>query len=323
MNCTPVVLFCYTRLGYLKKTVEALKANIGASETPLFIYSDAGKDESSWEKVNEVRRYLKTITGFKTVTVIEQQINKKLEYNVIQGVTEVVNQFGKVIVLEDDILTSKYFLSFMNRALEFYQDKNEVMEISGFGYPDLELYKKLPSTFAWRVAGGWGWATWKDRWDKFYHFSSEAEALALLSHEDIFELEFKNKWNCLSLLKNYPIPWDICWYIAIYLNNGVTISPSRTLTLHIGEEGTHFSKFSLKMKTQEFDDSIDYSDITLTEDLSRSVATEETVAGYLQLCGRIKFPAAQIFGFILWLRKNLSPEQINFLRKLKIFFLKS
>ena len=129
MNFAPVVLFCYTRLKYLKKTVDALKNNVGAESTPLFIYSDAGKDEASEKLVNDVREYLHTITGFKSVTIIEQQTNKKLEYNVIQGVTEVVNTFGTVIVLEDDIVTSKYFLSFMNRALDFYQDKKEVMEI--------------------------------------------------------------------------------------------------------------------------------------------------------------------------------------------------
>lgn len=313
----PVVLFCYTRLEYLEKTVDALKNNAGAVETQLFIYSDAGKDAESCKKVEIVRQYIRTITGFKSVTIIEQQTNQKLEYNVIQGVTEIVNRFGRVIVLEDDIVTSKYFLSFMNRALEFYRDRKEVMEISGFGYPDLKLYEKLPPTFAWRMEGGWGWATWKDRWDKFHHFSSREEALALLSPKDIFELEFQDKWNCLTLLSNSPIPWDICWYIAIYLNHGVTISPSRTLTFHIGEEGTHFSTSSLKMKMKYIDDTIDDFNMELTLDTSRSIIAERVVARYLQLRGNIKFPMAQWVGLLLWIRKHLSPRTLEFLRKLK------
>ena len=73
------------------------------------------------------------------------------------------------------------------------------MEISGFGYPALKLYDKLPPTFAWRMAGGWGWATWKDRWEKFYHYSSKDEVLAILSSKDVKELQFQNKWNCLRI----------------------------------------------------------------------------------------------------------------------------
>ena len=113
----PVVLFCYTRIKYLQKTIEALKTNAEAIETQLFIYSDAGKDSESCEMVKKVRQYIRTISGFKSITIIEQETNQKLEYNVIKGVTEIVNRFGRVIVLEDDIVTSKYFLSFMNKAL--------------------------------------------------------------------------------------------------------------------------------------------------------------------------------------------------------------
>ena len=316
MNFAPVVLFCYTRLKYLKKTVDALKNNVGAESTPLFIYSDAGKDEASEKLVNDVREYLHTITGFKSVTIIEQQTNKKLEYNVIQGVTEVVNTFGTVIVLEDDIVTSKYFLSFMNRALDFYQDKKEVMEISGFGYPALELYKKLPPTFAGRMEGGWGWATWKDRWDKFHHFASRDEALSLLSAQDIFELEFQGKWNCLTLLDHSPIPWDICWYIAIYLNNGVTISPSRTLTLHIGEEGTHSSKSSALKMPADFIDDKTLENIELTQDTSRVLSAEKAIAKYLQLKGHIHFPEVLLFSFLDWLKKKLPAKIVQWLKNL-------
>lgn len=319
----PVVLFCYTRLDCLKVTVEALKNNAEAKETPLFVYSDAGKDEVSQKQVDTVRQYLRTITGFQSVTIIEQQENKKLEYNVIQGVTEVVNRFGKVIVLEDDILVSKYFLSFMNRSLEFYKDRKEVMEISGFGYPDLKLYEKLPETFAWRMEGGWGWGTWQDRWKHFQHFKSKQEALSLLSQQDLYELEFQGQWKCLNLLNLSPIPWDICWYIAIYLNKGVTISPSRTHTLHIGYEGTHFANGkSLVLKYDSFEKIGESADIELIDNTERSLYAEHVIARYLRLNGNIFFPKSWFMEIKYFIKKYFPEKWILQLKKITVMLQK-
>lgn len=128
-----------------------------ARESEHFIFSDGPKNEEAVAKVKEVREYLKTIDGFKKITIIERDRNWGLANNIIDGVTEIVNEYGKIIVLEDDLVTSPYFLRFMNEALEMYKDEERVFGITGYAYP----IKKdgLPSTFFMKDGGCWGWAT--------------------------------------------------------------------------------------------------------------------------------------------------------------------
>lgn len=122
-NLAPIVLFVYKRLDHLRKTIKALQNNELANESELFIYSDAGNNINSQNKVNEVRNYIQDIEGFKKVTIFQRKKNLGLANSIIKGVTDVINDFGKVIVLEDDLVTSKYFLRYMNDALNIYKKK--------------------------------------------------------------------------------------------------------------------------------------------------------------------------------------------------------
>ena len=144
-NLAPIVLFTYNRLDHTKQTVEALRANLYAKESVLYIYSDAPKTEAAGEAVQAVRDYLHTIDGFCEVYIILREENWGLARNIMDGVTEIVNQYGKIIVLEDDIVTSKYFLKYMNDALTLYKDFPQVMSVSGYMYP-IEK-ENLPETF--------------------------------------------------------------------------------------------------------------------------------------------------------------------------------
>ena len=117
------------------------------------------------EKVDEVREYIDSIDGFKKVTVIKREKNWGLANSIIDGVTKIVNDYGKIIVLEDDLVTSPYFLKFMNEALDFYQEEKEVWHISGWNYP-IEI-DGLNDVFLWRTMNCWGWATWANRWENF------------------------------------------------------------------------------------------------------------------------------------------------------------
>ena len=124
INNAPIVLFVYNRPWHTRQTVESLQKNKMANESELFIYSDAAKNDEAKEKVNEVREYIKSIDGFNKVTIIEREKNWGLANSIIDGVTKIVNEYGKIIVLEDDLVTSPYFLRFMNEALEVYRDEN-------------------------------------------------------------------------------------------------------------------------------------------------------------------------------------------------------
>lgn len=161
---SPIVLFTYLRLETLEKTINALAANFYASDSNLIIFSDGAKYQKDESKVREIRNYLKTIQGFKSVVVQESSSNKGLATSIIQGVSYVLKQYPSAIVLEDDLITSSNFLVYMNQALTYYQDNPKVLSISGFspiikGLAENEVYFTQRSS-------SWGWACWADRWTK-------------------------------------------------------------------------------------------------------------------------------------------------------------
>ena len=163
----PIVLFVYNRPEHTRKTIEALQENELAKESELFIYSDAAKNEDTNSKVDLVREYIKKIDGFINVTIIEREKNWGLANSIIDGVTKIINEYGKIIVLEDDLVTSPYFLKFMNEALEFYEGEKNIFSITGFSFP--QKFMKFKSTdkddiyFNIRPMS-WSWATWENRW---------------------------------------------------------------------------------------------------------------------------------------------------------------
>jgi len=212
----PIVLFTYNRLEHTTRTVEALRRNILAEESILYIYSDGFKDNNDKESVLELRKYLKTISGFKSITIIEQDTNKGLAKSIITGVSNIVNKYDKVIVLEDDIVTSAYFLTFMNNALDYYEHTKKVWHISGWNYPIKN--KNIGDTFMWRMMNCWGWATWKNRWQ---HFEKNPKNLIeTFSDYDKFKFDLDGVGGFWSQVeKNYNNnmnTWAIFWYATIF-----------------------------------------------------------------------------------------------------------
>ena len=164
----PIILFVYNRLDHTQGVIETLSKNFLAKESELYVFSDAAKSENGLEKVNAVREYIRDITWhrrFKKVSIIEAENNKGLANSVIGGVTEIIREYGKVIVVEDDLLLSPYFLNYMNDALDYYQDDKKIWSISGYSFPMKSLKKYSHDIFYSYRGCSWGWATWSDRWD--------------------------------------------------------------------------------------------------------------------------------------------------------------
>lgn len=239
----PVALFVYNRLDNTRKTIEHLQRNTLASETSLYIFSDGGKDKNSWREVNAVREYLHGITGFKKITFTEHGHNIYLERNVIEGIASVLKEWDRIIVLEDDICTSPFFLKYMNDALNSYKEEKKVMHISAF--TNLDITGKGDTYFTPHMAG-WGWATWKDRWSLFTHYKNRDEALEGLTDKDINRIQYNGSFPCLKSLDKDPIPWDICWNIIIYKQGGLCLTPTHTLVRNVGlYAGTHFKHYKI------------------------------------------------------------------------------
>jgi len=240
INKAPIVLFVYNRLYHTTKTIEALKKNQLASESELYIYSDGAKNNQDIDQIEAVRDYIKSVSGFKKITVIKRKYNWGLANSIIDGVTKIVNQYGRVIVLEDDLVTSPYFLKFMNEALELYANNEKVISVHGYFYP-IEKMVNVPETFFIKGADCWGWATWKSGWDLFeldgQKLLNELEARGLSK-----KANFNNTYNYSGMLKDQikgkNNSWAIRWYISALLNDKLTLYPKISFVRNIGHDGS-------------------------------------------------------------------------------------
>jgi GR25 family glycosyltransferase involved in LPS biosynthesis len=239
----PIVLFVYNRPDHTQKVLDALKNNPEAKDSELFVYSDGAKEnttESEMEHIEETRQVIKSLVGFKSVTLIESNVNKGLANSIIEGVTEIVNKYGRIIVLEDDIVTSSGFLKYMNDALEVYSNIKKVMHISAYVFPFNDTKKKY--VFFSKPTTCWGWATWKDSWK---HFEKNVD-------KQIDLLEKSNNWDEFTLKNTIPSykhqlfqnkdgyinTWAIFWYASVFLMNGTSLHPSISLVNNIGLDGS-------------------------------------------------------------------------------------
>ena len=276
MEFSPIVLFVYNRPWHTAQTTESLRKNELAGKSELFIFSDAPGDNEQIEKVAAVRQYLKTIDGFKQITIIEREENLGLANSIISGVTDIVNRYGKVIVLEDDLLLSPYFLSYMNNALNLYENEEKVMHVSGYVFP---LDGELPETFFLRgLTASWGWGTWKRAWSMFNPNAYELLALVTKREEMIRDFDLNGSYDYLQMLRGFiegkNNSWAIRWYASVFLAGGYALWPSRSLVRNIGfdDSGTH----------------CDRTDVFYTKELTKYVAVNkapvvECVEGKLAL----------------------------------------
>jgi len=237
-NLAPIVLFVYNRPRHTEKVIEALKKNKEATYSDLFVFSDAPKNEEVEENVEQVRNYIKTISGFKTITIKKHTENQGLAKSIIDGVTEVVNKYGKIIVLEDDIETSPYFLKFMNNALDFFLEEKQVWSITGFSYPIKS--RKLPLAFCFFAMSCWSWGTWVDRW-KYYEKNPDKYILQI-SPKHVNRFDYYGSTEMFSQItankEGKFNTWAIFWYAVQYINSGFQIMPSKPLAKNIGMDGT-------------------------------------------------------------------------------------
>ena len=161
---SPILLFVYNRPEHARMAIESLQQNSLAKESELFIYSDAAQNKETQPAVDEVRRLIHTVSGFAKITIIEREKNWGLAKSIIDGVTTRVKEYGRVIVLEDDLVVAPNFLKFMNDALEMYKDESKVGHIQACEFFEDST---LPDTFLIKWTGSWGWATWERAWDLF------------------------------------------------------------------------------------------------------------------------------------------------------------
>jgi hypothetical protein len=234
----PIVLFVYARPDHTRRTLEALAANRFASESALFIYADGARYKDETGRVDAVRALARSATGFHSCTVIERSTNYGLAKNIIEGVTEMCDHYDRVIVLEDDIVTSPSFLAYMNEALERFAEDERVASIHGYVYP---VRQSLPKAFFLRGADCWGWATWSRAWK---HFNPDGRYLLdeLKRQKLITEFDFNGAYPFSSQLASQVMgqndSWAIRWHASAFLAGMLTLYPGGSLVQNIGVDGS-------------------------------------------------------------------------------------
>jgi len=237
-NLAPIALFVYNRPKHTERTIKFLQQNLLAADSRLYIFSDGAKTQSDEDKVNEVRDFIKSVDGFKSVKIIESKANKGLANSVIEGVTQLNQQYGQVIVFEDDLVSSPHTLTYFNEALSRYREEEKVMHIGAYMYHLKE--ENLPESFFYRAATSWGWATWQRAWQ---HFEPNIDTLIKqFDKKKIHDFSIEGTMNFWKQMQDFKHKrnnsWAIRWYASIFLKGGLTLNPSQSLVNNIGHDGT-------------------------------------------------------------------------------------
>ncbi len=269
-NLAPIIIFTYRRVP--DQLINSLLKNDLAQKSEVIIYSDGNKNKNDLDDVIEVRKYLQTIEGFKNIKIIESKVNKGLANSIIDGVSEVINKYGKVIVLEDDLIVSNDFLEYMNEALEFYKDDEKIWSISGYG-PNLPCLKDFNDEVYLSVrVSPWGWATWKDRWTKIdWKVKDYQEIKQNKNLRDKFNLAGNDMFKMLELQMLKKIDsWAIRWYYNQFVLNMYTVYPAKSKIINDGfndNKSTHTSGRNSKWIVELNNKEVSFKDLIVKKEI--------------------------------------------------------
>ncbi len=247
-NLAPIALFVYNRLDHLKQTISSLQKNLLAEKSKLYIFSDAPKTNKDAERVNAVRNYVSKIQGFEEVIVVKRDKNFSLAESIIDGVSGLIKRFGKIIVLEDDLLLSKDFLQYMNDALNIYENEKQIFSIAGYSAPIKIPDDYEEDVFLFKRINSWGWASWKDRWESVdWSMSYFNDFICDKKQRKRFDEGGQDL--SIMLLKQYTgkiNSWAIRFNYACFIQQKQNVYPLGSKVANLGTDGsgTHVGKTS-------------------------------------------------------------------------------
>lgn len=239
MKYAPIALFVYNRPKHLKKTLNSLKKNPETRMSTIYIFSDSfkNKDLLNKKKVEEVRKIIKKINFFKKKIIIERKKNFGLKKNILTGISSVLRKHSNIVILEDDLIVSKFFLKYMNEALVKFKNFKRVWHISAWNY-DIKENNYEKDAFFITNMNCWGWGTWKDRWIKLN--TKSKYYIKKFGNKDKYKFNLDGSFeNFSQIIRNHNktlSSWAIFWNATIFLNKGLCLNPIKSLTLNIGQD---------------------------------------------------------------------------------------
>ena len=275
-NLAPVCVFVYNRPAHTEKMLKSLKANQLFEKSEVIVFADGikeGANEEDLKKVNEVRNLLTHFAKNKNVTLHFSEINRGLSVSILTGIDQVLNNYGKIIVLEDDLELSPGFLQFMNEALLEYESSEKVMHVGGYMVPNS---LSLQSPLFMRAPTIWGWGTWKNKWR-----SAELNPTKIIERikdkkNENFEYEFnvRDGYPYFKLLNDIEAgkvnAWSVLWYANIFLREGLCLMPSKSLVRNTGFDGSG--------------ENCDFTDLFLNADLLNEAELKNSLIEESEIC---------------------------------------
>ncbi|SHJ70859.1 Glycosyl transferase family 2 [Maribacter aquivivus] len=298
-NLSPIILFTYNRLEELKQTIAALQNNKLANNSILYVYSDGAKTANDNIAVDAVRDFLKTVSGFKDVILKFSEKNKGLAPSIIEGVTTILEKHGKVIVLEDDLLVSDNFLSFMNSGLDYYYKNPSILSICGY---NMKVEKQKADNYLFDMffakrSSSWGWATWKNKWkgidwnvEDYDAFSQNREQRKAFNEcgSDMFGMLKRQQQGKIN-------SWAVRYNYHQFKNDLWSVFPITSKVKNIGfsSEATHTNQ-----KYSRFDVNLDKSgktDFKFTEEIVLDIDIQKQFKDVNSIKNRIIYKIKNLF----------------------------
>lgn len=239
MEYAPIAVFAFNRPKHLEQTLYSLSKNYGAENSELYIFIDGPKTETDIKMISECNSIaLSYEKQFRKLYIETNSVNLGLANSIIGGISKLLKLNNNLIIIEDDLVTSEYFLDFMNRGLAKYENNLNVASIHGFVLP---FKRRLTSPFFLRGADCWGWATWSNRWELF--ISNGTRLLDELEAQKLtYEFDLNGAYPFTQMLRDQILgknnSWAIRWHASMFLLNKLTLYPSETYVNNIGFDGS-------------------------------------------------------------------------------------
>lgn len=289
LQYAPIAVFVYRRPDHTRKMIDSLAGNPEFSKSPVYVFSDGPRSPEVAKVVDETRKVVRSVSHG-NIRIKENDSNQGLASSISSGVSEICERHGRIIVIEDDLIVSRYFLEYMNAALCKYENNEKVMHVAGYMYP---VREKLPGTFFFRNSSSWGWATWQRAWSKF-----EPDPRKLISDIEKNEglaakFNIDNSIDYLGMLKAQAKgqidSWGIRWDASVLLNDGLCLYPGKSLVRNIGHDGSGIhSGIDDRFDTEIYDERIS----SFCDDISENQEALEAIKRFYKktrrsLCRRV------------------------------------
>lgn len=277
----PIAIFCYRRPDHLRRTLQSLMQCEGFEGSPVFVFGDGPRNEAEQASVEATRVVARELLGGNTQYNFNDS-NRGLSASVIDGVSTVIELHGRAIVIEDDLALNKFFVRFMNDALDRYKDDDNVFQVSGYAFDSKEIASLNQSVFL-PFTTSWGWATWQRAWQQFDPTARGWELLAT-NAELRARFNLGGAYDYATMLERQMSgqrdSWAIRWYWSVFMKSGLILFPPKSLVSNTGFDGsgTHgggvFSRFN-----QVFDGSvIKYPELPMSAVLNQSAVAQAVAA---------------------------------------------